>query len=191
MPIGIQTGALPGNAYLIDQKWTVRSLKGRRIGTLNMFGCMGVVIHSPSAGIGCLAHIEAEGYDTYAATFNTFITYMISKIRKYGGKAPTFQAALFGNFDGTTNQVFTTAIHDYLVAAGVPHDQILDQRNRQGDGPFYNAGAVPRSEDRFGSITYTPVKGDGVVQVYGAFGNQPQHASSVIDWGIRKRQLQR
>jgi len=191
MPITIQVAAIAENAYIIDQKWTVRSLKGRRIGTLNMFGCMGIVMHSPSAGIGCLAHIEAEDYATYAATFNTFIVYMIGKIRKYGGLNPTLQAALFGNFDGTRNQAFTVAIHGHLVTAGVPHDQILDQRNREGDGPFYDAGAVARNEDRFGSITYKPAKGDGVVQVFGAFARQPAHTSSVVDWGIRKKQLQR
>jgi hypothetical protein len=190
MPIGIQVPALAEAAYLIDQQWTVRSLKRRRIGTINMFNCMGVVVHSPSAGIGCLAHIEAEDYATYGATFNTFITYMVGKIRKYGGAAPTFQAALFGNANGSSNQAFSNAIHAHMLAAGIPHAEILDNRNHVGGGAHYNIGAIARTEQTFGSITYRPGAGDGVVLCFGPYGAQPGHASSCIDWGIRKKRLQ-
>lgn len=191
MPIGVQVAAVATDAYLINQKWTVRSRHGRRIGTLNMFNCMGVVVHSPSAGIGCLAHIEAEAYATYDATFNQFITYMVSKIRKYGGAAPTMQAALFGNANGAENQAFTIAIHNHMVAAGIPHGEILDQRNHTpGGGPFYDAGALARTGTNFGSITYQPAAGDGVVTCFTAFVAQPGHTSSFIDYGIRKKQLQ-
>lgn len=190
MPIGIDVPAIADAAYLIPQQWTVRSLKGHRIGTRNMFNCTGVVVHSPSAGIGCLAHIEAEDYATYAATFNIFIVYMVGKIRKYGTVNATLQAALFGNANGSGNQAFSAAIHGHMVAAGIPHAEILDNRNRVGAGPFYDAGALPRTEQMFGSITYRPAAGDGVVCCFGVGGAQPAQSNNFIDWGIRKKQLQ-
>jgi hypothetical protein len=192
MPIGIQEPVIAANAYIIDQKWTVRSVKHRRIGTDRLANCLGLVVHSPNAGIGCLAHIEAEGA-TYAATFNTFLLYMISKIRKYAprGVVPTLQLALFGNAQGSQDAAFTAAIRLHIIAAGVPAADILDQRNHPpGGGPFYDAGALPRSANFFGAITYAPAVGDGLVLCFGPFGAQPAHASSIIDWGIRKRKLQ-
>ncbi|HUB47871.1 MAG TPA: hypothetical protein VMB73_23070 [Acetobacteraceae bacterium] len=192
MPIQVATPAIPDDAFLIDQQWTVRSIKGLRVGTKNLMGCMGLVVHAPNKGIGCLAHIEAADSEiNYVNVFKKFFDYMTGKIYKYGGNDATLQVALFGNVTWAVSASFGTSIHDYMVNKRVPHAQILDNRNRRHGGPaVFDIGAVPRTEQVITGITYRPAAGDLVVNASPYTAAQPSHVSKFIDWGIRKRQLQ-
>ncbi len=190
MPIGIAVANQAEDAYLIDQEWTVRSLKGRRVGTSGLANCTGLVVHSPLDGIGCLAHIEAQDRPQYEAAFKRFLVYMIGKIRKYGPRGGALQAGLFGNLNGARDQAFTAAIHAHLITAGIAHHDILDQRNHLGNGQYYSAGPLPRNDTVFTAITYQPAPGDGVVRCFPHGGPRPRHSESWIDWGIRRKKLQ-
>lgn len=186
MPLNIVQAAVAGTAYLIPQKWTVRTIRNRAVGTTAMFNCMGVVIHSPQHHIGCLAHIEAMGtFAAYTTTFQTFIVYMISKIIKYGGTDAGMQAGLFGNMNGAEDQGFTGNLKNSLIAAGIRSTEIADQRNHNGAGPFYDAGVVVRINANFPSIIYDPTT--GTVNCYSGMMALTDNTTST---GIRKKQLQ-
>lgn len=186
MPLTIVQAGAAGTAYLIPQKFTVRTISGRAVGTTAMFNCMGLVIHSPQYHIGCLAHIEAEATTAaYTTAFQTFVIYMISKIRKYGGTDAGMQAGLFGNLSGSTNQGLTDNLKTSLVAAGIRSTEIADQRNQTGAGPFYNAGVVVRINANFPSIIYAPAT--GTVNCYSPVMALADDRTST---GIRRKQLQ-
>jgi hypothetical protein len=167
----------------------VRTVKGLRVATSGLSNCMGVVVHSPLHGKGCLAHIEAEPQATYAATFKVYIDYMIAKTLKYGGAAdPNMQVALFGNRSGPSDAQFTADIMQVLTDAGIQAGEISDQRNTMGGGPHHFAGAQPRipGASGAGAIAYDPTTGTVEFYLAGAAGPGDSRHSS----GIRRKKLQ-
>lgn len=168
------------DACSIAQAWTVRSLKGRRAGTTGLANCTGLAVRSPLDGIGCLAHIEAQERPMYEATFKCFLVYMIGKIRKYGPRGGhcgrALRAGLFGNSGGARDRAFTAAIHAHPIAAGIAHNDILDQRNRLGDGRHYTAGPPPRNDT---AITDQPAPGDGIVRCFQHGGGRTRNMPPV------------
>jgi len=103
MSLRFVKGTLAGQAHIIPQQYFVLT-QGPRVGTDNMFNCMGLVIHAPTARIGCLAHIEAvTSTDAYEDNFTAYLMEMVlamSKIAPLSTRAGGLQVGLFGRWSG-------------------------------------------------------------------------------------------
>ncbi|WP_270936215.1 hypothetical protein [Falsiroseomonas oryzae] len=190
MPLTIQANPNVGTAFMIPQRFTVRSIQGRRIGTSALMNCMGLVIHSPQHRIGCVAHIEAEGTTAaYITAFQRYLAYMLSKIIKYGGSDGGMQVGLFGNVQGSTDGVLSAAIRNSCIAAGIRSTEISDQRNCANLGLFQPAGPHRPLGGLYGAIAYDPTA--GIVDCYAQTVGPPiVPVPDATQTGIRRKQLQ-
>jgi hypothetical protein len=188
MPLTIQSTANAGNAHMIQQTYFAFS-KGRWIGTSNMFNCMGLVIHSPTQRIGCLAHIEARTTaNAYLDCVADFLAQMTIAMNKESRSGPDrgMEAGLFGNAGGMANAQFSNDLKNLITGFGIQPAQITDQRNAPQHGPIVDIGANPRLNIRSGAITYSPA--DGLVELYSNVFVLPRHDASAVDLVIKKVQ---
>jgi hypothetical protein len=85
------------NAFMVKQKFAAIS-KGSLIGTRNLMNCLGVVLHNRVAGVGIVAHVEAQtNLNDYTKVANNILEFLLTKLNERGGQTGSLSLVLLGN----------------------------------------------------------------------------------------------